>query len=86
MKDGMVQCVSNGCGYYKSLKVGKWYKFREVSDLVGPPGLEGQYLIYFDDYVSGPKGSQMLRCSYPKKLFRTFSDRRDFKLKKIGVI
>jgi hypothetical protein len=70
-----VQCISTKCGYYTDLKLGKWYEV-VVTDIPMP---KDEWRIKFD--VQYP-----YLHSYDKSLFRTVSDRRDKKLKDLGIV
>jgi hypothetical protein len=73
-----VQCISTKCGYYTDLKLGKWYEV-VVTDIPMP---KDEWRIKFD----GPylQLTSYLH-SYDKSLFRTVSERRDKKLKELGI-
>lgn len=65
-----VQCISTNSGFHKKLKIGKWY------DSSISPIFTDSYLIYQSQNDTYPE-------LYDKKLFRTLSEKRDFKLNKL---
>lgn len=67
-----VQCISTNSGLHTRLKRGKWYD-AEIS-----PIFTCSYLIYQSQNDIYPE-------LYDKKLFRTLSEKRDFKLNELGV-
>jgi len=69
-----VQCISTKCGYYTDLKIGKWYDV--VENEIPMP--KDEWRIKFD-------GQYPSLHSYDKSLFRTVSERRDKKLKDLGI-
>lgn len=76
-----VQCISTKCGYYTDLKLGKWYevvvtdiKFKSKTYSMS----KNEWRIKFD-------GPYPYIHSYDKSLFRTVSERRDKKLKDLGI-
>ena len=62
-----VQCISNKCGFY-DLKIGQWYEDLSPED---------------DTYVSILDEGTHWYVRYERKLFRTMSERRDWRLNKL---
>jgi hypothetical protein len=77
-----VQCVSTKCGFHKHLKLGEWYLVEE-NQLLRKPfsneiAINHWYLNKFGVYVGNV-------IFYDRSLFRTFSEKRDYKLSKLGI-
>lgn len=72
-----VQCISTNSGFHTRLKRGKWYD-AEICYKDKDTLLTDLYLIYQSQNDIYPE-------LYDKKLFRTLSEKRDFKLNKLGV-
>jgi len=72
-----VQCISTKCGYYTDLKLGKWYDVVEN---------EIPIFLYFFEWRIKFDGQYPSLHSYDKSLFRTVSERRDKKLKDLGIV
>lgn len=66
-----VQCISTKCGNYSNLKLGKWYLANYRS---------GYYIVY-EKYENEITYRDI--GHYEKDIFRTFDERRDFRLNKI---
>jgi hypothetical protein len=77
-----VQCVSTKCGFHKDLKLGEWYLVEEKQLLRKPLSNEivinHCYLNKWGVYVSSI-------VFYDKSLFRTFAEKREWKLSKLGI-
>ena len=72
-----VQCISNKCGYYSSLKIGKWYRAVDTDE---------KYYKILDGDATTVIWQIRNYSTYKKHLFRTKDVRRDQKLNKILII
>ena len=77
-----VQCISTKSGYHKHLKLGEWYLVEEKQVLIKPSpneiAINHWYLNKWGVYVNNV-------VYYDKSLFRTFAEKRDYKLSKLGI-
>ncbi len=77
-----VQCISTKSGYHKHLKLSEWYLVEEKqvlrSTLSNEIAINHCYLNKWGVYVNNV-------VYYDKSLFRTFAEKRDYKLSKLGI-
>jgi hypothetical protein len=69
-----IQCISNNCGFYEDLKIGKWYLASDSSDFykIYNEKIDNKYFLYKSYHII-----------YDKKLFRTLEQKREMKINQI---